>query len=151
MPAQPADNRLDPDALTVPVVRGPSAEANYLLERVRQTHDLWHTLLGLGTAPHEEVLVHAFQWPQLRMPYSALVVGFGTLKHLVPDGRWGLVTRGLARAMRAGRRAHPLLAVYWERHWEVPVAELRRRFAIEPLGPSHQTRAPATPLAPRWV
>ena len=39
---------LDPDALTVPVTRGDDPLANYLLERVRQTHDIWHTLLGLG-------------------------------------------------------------------------------------------------------
>ncbi len=124
-------NNLDPGALTVPVSRGPTELANYLLERVRQTHDLWHTLLGLGTAPHEEVLVHAFQWPQLRMPYSALIVGFGTVKHVIGEGRWALLSRGLRRALRAGRRASPLLPVYWERYWEVPVVELRRRLGIE--------------------
>lgn len=125
-------NGLDPAALTVPVTRGPTERANYLLERVRQTHDIWHTVLGLGTKPHEEVLVHAFQWPQLKMPYSALVVFFGTFKHVIGEGRWPLLTRGLRRAVAAGRHAAPLITVYWERHWDVPVTEMRRRLQIEP-------------------
>src|SRR5690606_37939237 len=57
-----ARNGVDQDTLAVPVRRGPSDTANYRLERVRQTHDIWHTLLGLGSAPWEEVLVHTFQW-----------------------------------------------------------------------------------------
>ncbi len=123
---------LDIDALTTPVTRGATLEANWLLERVRQTHDLWHTLLGLGTAPHEEVLVHAFQWPQLRMPYSALVVGFGTLKHLVPERRWPLLHRKLPAALAAGQDARALIAVYWERHWETPLTDLRARLRVRP-------------------
>lgn len=127
-----ARNELDPDALSVPVVRGRSDEANYLLERVRQTHDVWHTLLGLGAAGHEEVLVHAFQWPQLRMPYSALVVFFGTFKHLIGEGRLRVLRRDLAEAFRAGAAAAPLLTVYWERHWEEPTDALRERLRIRP-------------------
>lgn len=123
---------LDPDALTVTVTRGRSEAENYLLERVRQTHDLWHTLLGLGAQPHEEVLVHAFQWSQLRMPYSALVVFFGTLKHLIGEARLRMLRHTLLEAQRAGARARPLLPVYWERHWDEPVEQLCARLALTP-------------------
>ena len=123
---------LDAGALTTPVTRGRTPLACYLLERVRQTHDLWHTVLGLGAAGHEEVLVHAFQWPQLRMPYSALVVGFGAVKHLALEGRFELAQATLADAARAGRAAAPLLPVYWERHWDEPLAGLRVRLRIRP-------------------
>lgn len=123
---------LDPDALTVPVVRGRTAEANYLLERVRQTHDIWHTLLGLGAAGHEEVLVHAFQWPQLRMPYSAFVVFFGTFKHLIGEGRWRALRHELGAAFRAGAAAAPLLPIYWERHWTERTDALRERYGVRP-------------------
>jgi ubiquinone biosynthesis protein COQ4 len=120
---------LDPDALTTPVTRG-SQLANYLLMRVRQTHDLWHTMLGLGTTGHEEVLVHAFQWPQLRMPYSAFVVAFGFLKHLVGEGRLAVIARDLPRAHALGRWAQPLLPIRWEWHWEEPIANLRTRLGL---------------------
>lgn len=123
---------LDLDALSVPVTRGRDEEANYLLERVRQTHDVWHAVLGLGAAGHEEVLVHAFQWPQLHMPYSALVVFFGTIKHLVGERRWATLKRALPGAYRAGRRAAPLLPVYWERRWEQPIESLRAELRVTP-------------------
>lgn len=123
-------NALDPDALDVPVTRGRSEEANYLLERVRQTHDIWHTLLGLGAAGHEEVLVHAFQWPQLRMPYSAFVVFFGTFKHLVGERRWRALRTELRAAFRAGSTAAPLLRVYWEHHWDETTESLREQLGV---------------------
>jgi ubiquinone biosynthesis protein COQ4 len=123
---------LDPDALAVPVTRGASERANYLLERVRQTHDVWHALVGLGTAGHEEVILHAFQWPQLRMPYSALVVGFGAVKHLAGEGRWHLLRHALGDAARAGRAAAPLLPVLWEQRWEQPIAALREALGVRP-------------------
>jgi ubiquinone biosynthesis protein COQ4 len=123
---------LDPQALGVPVTRGSTPLDNYLLERVRQTHDLWHTVLGLGTAGYEEVLVHAFQWPQLGMPYSALVVGFGTPKHFALEGRYRLAVTALPEAVRAGREAAPLLAYYWERHLHEPLADVRRALRVRP-------------------
>lgn len=123
---------LDPDALAVPVTRGATDSANYLLERVRQTHDVWHALLGLGTAGHEEVILHAFQWSQLRMPYSALVVGFGALKHLAGEGRWHLLRHALVDAARAGRAAAPLLPIVWEQRWERPIAAVRAELGVRP-------------------
>src|SRR3954471_1374194 len=62
----------------------------YLMRRFRQTHDVWHALLGIGITGHEEVLVHYFSWGQLRLPVSALIMLFGTLKHMVLERRWGV-------------------------------------------------------------
>ena len=126
-------NGLDPDALCVEVTRGPDPTSNYLLARIRQTHDIWHTMLGLGTEGYEEVLVHAFQWPQLRMNYSAAVVCFGTLKHFIAEARWRLlVGRAIRDALRAGQVASPLLAVHWEDYWDVPLSQLRQRLGVTP-------------------
>ena len=126
------DCGLDPDALSTKVTRGRSEESNYLLERVRQTHDIWHALVGFGTEGYEEVILHAFQWPQLRMPYSALVVSFGTVKHLAAERRWRLLRYALRDAVAAGRAASPLLPFYWERHWEEPISDVRRRLNVTP-------------------
>jgi len=123
---------LAPDPLTTPVTRGRTELDSYLLMRVRQTHDIWHALVGFGTEGHEEVLLHAFQWPQLRMPYSALVVGFGTIKHLIGERRWRLLRHALRDAVRAGRAAAPLLPAYWERHWDEPIDAVRERLGVTP-------------------
>jgi ubiquinone biosynthesis protein COQ4 len=114
-------------------------EVAYLMRRFRQTHDVWHALTGLGTAGHEEVLLHAFSWGQLRLPVSAMIVFFGGVKHMVLEARWDALRHGLVDAWRAGRDAAPLLPVYWERHWAEPMAEVCARLGLRPP----ETPAPA--------
>lgn len=128
-------NGLSADSQAAPTTEIDDPEIAYLMRRFRQTHDVWHALLGLGTAGHEEVIIHAFSWGQLRLPVSALVVAFGTLKHIVLERRWLALRRGLAEAYQSGRRAAPLLGVYWEKIWADPIAEVRDRYAIAPCSP----------------
>ncbi len=107
-------------------------EMAYLMRRFRQTHDVWHALTGLGTNGHEEVIIHAFSWGQLRLPVSAMVVLFGTLKHIIGEGRWGALRHALGEAYRHGRDAAPLLPVYWERHWDKPLNQVRADYRLRP-------------------
>src|SRR5262245_60221576 len=83
----------------------------YLMRRFRQTHDVWHALLGLGITGHEEVLIHWFSFGQLQLPVSALIMLFGSLKHLVLERRWRALRHSMLEAYRAGRDAAPLLPV----------------------------------------
>jgi ubiquinone biosynthesis protein COQ4 len=124
------ENGLDLDALSVPVTASDDPDRNWMLERIRQTHDIWHTMLGRSTEPHQEVLVHAFQWGQMNMPYSWLVVVFGVLKHFVGERRWRLLRKELPRMLRAGGRAEFLAGVYWEERWAEDLGELRRRLRV---------------------
>lgn len=105
----------------------------YLMRRFRQTHDVWHALLDLGVTGHEEVVIHAFSWGQLHLPVSAMVVAFGTLKHLVLEGRWGALRHSLREAHRVGAEARPLLPVIWEDQWADPLAAVRARYEVRPL------------------
>ena len=105
----------------------------YLMRRFRQTHDVWHALLDLGVTGHEEVVIHAFSWGQLRLPVSAMVVAFGTLKHLVLERRWGALRHSLLEAYRVGAAARPLLPVIWEDQWDEPLADVRARYRLRPL------------------
>jgi ubiquinone biosynthesis protein COQ4 len=111
-------------------------EVAYLMRRFRQTHDVWHALVGLGTRGHEEVILHAFSWGQLQLPVSALVVLFGTLKHIVLEARWEALRRGLLEAYRAGRDARPLLPIYWERYWSEGMEGVRQRLGVRPCTPA---------------
>lgn len=105
----------------------------YLMRRFRQTHDVWHTLLGLGIAGHEEVIIHSFSYGQLRLPVSALIMVFGTMKHLVLERRWGALRHSMLDAYRAGRDAAPLMPAYWEDLWDEPLDAVRARFCVQPL------------------
>jgi len=115
-------------ATPTPLIEDP--ELAYLVRRFRQTHDVWHALTGLGTSGHEEVIIHAFSWGQLRLPVSAMVLFFGTLKHIVLEARWRALREGLWEAYASGRDALPLLPESWERHWEEPVEGTRRRLGV---------------------
>lgn len=109
----------------------------YLMRRFRQTHDVWHALLGIGITGHEEVIIHWFSYGQLRLPVSALIMLFGTMKHLVLERRWGALRHSMLDAYRAGRDAAPLLAVYWEDLWEEPLDNVRAAFGVVPLEPQY--------------
>ncbi len=105
----------------------------YLMRRFRQTHDVWHAMLGLGITGHEEVIIHWFSWGQLRLPVSAMIMLFGTMKHLVLERRWGALRHSAMEAYHAGRDAAQLLEVVWEDEWEAPLAEVRTRYRLQPL------------------
>src|SRR5512141_2422356 len=105
----------------------------YLMRRFRQTHDVWHALLGLGVTGHEEVIIHWFSFGQLRLPVSAMIMLFGSLKHLVLERRWPALRHSLMEAYRAGRDASPLLGVVWEDRWEQPLDAVRARYHVAPL------------------
>jgi ubiquinone biosynthesis protein COQ4 len=105
----------------------------YLMRRFRQTHDVWHALLGIGITGHEEVLIHWFSYGQLRLPVSAMIMLFGSIKHLVLERRWAALRRSTLEAYRAGRDAAPLLPVIWEDLWEQPLARVRESYGIRPL------------------
>ena len=105
----------------------------YLMRRFRQTHDVWHALLGLGIEGHEEVLVHWFSWGQLRLPVSAMIMLFGSLKHIVLERRWATLRHSALEAYRDGRDAAPLLGVYWEDLWALPLDHIRSAYGVAPL------------------
>ncbi|KAB2884884.1 MAG: hypothetical protein F9K40_22450 [Kofleriaceae bacterium] len=108
-------------------------EMAYLMRRFRQTHDVWHALLGLGVTGHEEVIIHAFTWGQMRLPVSAMVVAFGSMKHIVLEGRWGALRHSLREAYEVGRDAAPLIKVIWEDQWAEPIESVRARYSVRPL------------------
>lgn len=104
--------------------------ASYLMRRIRQSHDIWHVLLGLGTEGHEEVLVHCFSIAQTGFPNSTMIIGFGALKHFVLERRWRGLSSDLYRAWRLGCDAAPLLTVRWEDRWEQPLERVREELRL---------------------
>ena len=127
------DQNICLDGLNQPTPYTEGETESYLMRRVRQSHDLWHVLLGLGTRGHEEVLVHCFSVAQTGFPFSWIIIFFGALKHMVLERRWSVLTQETRRAYRYGQEASPILTAYWERRWELPLADVRKEFGIQPL------------------
>jgi len=125
-------HRLDYELTRRPTPYTEDPDSAYLLHRIRQSHDLWHALLGLGVEGYEEVLIHAFSLAQTGFPSSVLIVGLGGVKHMVLERRWQQLRHGVRRAYALGERAAPLVPVIWERRWEQSLDEIRQQFRITP-------------------
>jgi len=143
-------NGLDPDFFQPPP-EWPE-DVGYALQRLRQTHDLMHVLTGFETDIPGEVALQAFIRVQLGTLFSTLVVVFGLLLYSPRYPRmWPMVLDG----HRAAVQADTLFPVRWEDYWEMPLAEVRKRFGIANLehwGTRHASVVPQLKaFAKRWL
>ena len=118
--------------LTPDVFDGPPADvreprAAYVIQRVRQTHDLWHVVTNAETDPAGEVALQAFTFAHLHAPSSGILAVLGTLRG-VRESRQ--IVRDVVEMYRMGLRARRLAVFAWEDHWETPITEVRRLLGL---------------------
>lgn len=105
---------------------------HYLRLRIRQTHDIWHVLTGLGTDEFDEVALQAFYSGQFPNSTGAIIAVAAFLKSIL-RGRFDELTRHMeafAEGYSAGKRSGSLIAVKWEEMWSEKLETLRQRFGI---------------------
>lgn len=129
--------------LTPDVFDGPPADigdprASYVVQRMRQTHDIWHVVTGHDTNAPGEIALQAFTFGQVRAPSTLILSMVGTLKIFreKPD-----LPRDVLAAFRAGNSAKPLIAFPWEDHWSTPLAEVRALLGVDAMSAMHQRAA----------
>lgn len=101
------------------------SEFEYMGDRLRDTHDLWHAVSGYQGDVVGETALLAFSVAQTKNPGVALIVLAALVKALDP-GLLALVTR----AFLDGRHAEWLPAVEWEELLPLPVEEVRARLRM---------------------
>lgn len=120
-------NKLDPDLFQAP--EGLPEIPAFIARRLRQTHDIWHTLTGYKPDVAGELELQGFTFAQTRMPSSLLIALLGSL-------RWSHATKGIMKrtfeGYERGRDAEFLAPVVWENHWADPLDDVRRRYRIRP-------------------
>lgn len=116
-------------------------DVTYALARVRETHDIWHVVLGFYPTPIGEIGLKAFELAQLRRPIAAVIVAGGLMRYVLKTpAQFGDVLGAIVAGYEMGRRARPLLAERWEEAWGEPVAQIRRRLNIAKLSPQDSGR-----------
>jgi ubiquinone biosynthesis protein COQ4 len=95
---------------------------SYLIQRMRQTHDLWHVATGCDTDPAGEIALQAFTFAQTGAPGNALLAGAGVIRGFTR--RRGMVSDTL-RMYWIGKQARSLPVFDWENHWDKPLSEVR--------------------------
>jgi ubiquinone biosynthesis protein COQ4 len=112
----------DPDAVQL------DPDRQWVSDRLRETHDLWHVLTGYGRDEAGEAANLAFSFGQVTNPGLALmVVAAGFLGPWEPSLGW---QRYLLTAFLRGWNASDLVLARYEELLPLPLAEVRRRLGI---------------------
>lgn len=107
----------------------------YVGQRMRDTHDLWHTVTGYKGDLIGEVALLSFSNAQIWSPGVSVVVAVGVLK--IKQLR---VARIMAAARLRGMRAAWLPEAPWEDWLALPLDEVRRRLRVRPVRPYEELR-----------
>lgn len=106
-------------------------DLDYILMRVRQTHDLWHVMNGIGPSRIGEIAIKAFELGQLRRPMAAVIAAGGIVRYMVEDpDQLGDVLDAICYAYRKGQECMPFVAQKWELHWDRPLDEWRAAVSL---------------------
>jgi ubiquinone biosynthesis protein COQ4 len=103
------------------------SDFEYVSDRLRDTHDLWHAATGYQGDVVGETALLAFSLAQTKNPGVALIVATALLR-----GHDAELTKLVTDAFRDGRRAVWLPSVEWEALLPLPLAEVRRRLRVSP-------------------
>ncbi len=127
------DHSFDPDYYRKIDIKN---DVDYVLMRMRQTHDIWHVVTGIGTDPVGELGLKAFELAQTHRPMAAVITTGGVLRYLLKDpDDLGQVLDGIAHGYRLGTEAKPFLAQKWEEGWDRPLAEWRTELNVRSTRP----------------
>jgi ubiquinone biosynthesis protein Coq4 len=140
------DHGFDPDYYRKLTVRD---DLDWVLLRMRQTHDIWHVVTGIGTDRLGEIAVKAFELAQTWRPLAAVITCGGMLRYLMHEPeRLGDVMTHISHGYQLGRRATPFLAQRWEQGWQEPLTLWRERVGLPAELPGPGT-APASSTTAR--
>ncbi len=124
------DRGLTPDVFDGPPAGVTDERVAYVIQRMRQSHDLWHVVTGYDTDPGSEIALQAFTFAQSGARGSFILAAFGTARALREKKS---IAGATLAGYRAGKRANWLPAFAWEDHWATSLAEVRRRLNITPV------------------
>ena len=125
-------NGLDPAAIPVPSIG--DNRLRYVKAHLRETHDVWHVVTGMGTDVAGEIGLQAFYLAQLPSRLSAMLIAMGFL-HLAtvnPPARDAMMTE-VMRGWSLGKRAKMFFGVDWKAYWSRPLEEVRQILRVDPL------------------
>lgn len=110
-------------------------DTDYIIMRIRQTHDIWHVVTGFDTHPLGEIAVKGVELSQTHRPMAAAICAGGIFRYMLKQPEeFGSCLESIAAGYHLGLRARPLLAVKWEELWDRPLEELRQSLDVVPLG-----------------
>ena len=105
-------------------------EHDFVIHRLKETHDIVHVLTGFGVDGISELGLQAFNLAQFRSPLAVLLIFAGLLKVLQEDEPLDDLLRALARGFSLGLQARCVVAERLEDHWERPLSAWRETLQL---------------------
>jgi len=116
-------------------------ELAYVMLRYRECHDLFHVILDAHTNMLGEIAVKWVEGIQLGLPMCVLGAIAGPAR-LGPVHRQRYFSVFLPWSIEQGFKAKFLMNIYYEKHWEDDIDELRKEMNIEPAPKFKSTYKP---------
>ncbi|MEO6574047.1 MAG: Coq4 family protein [Polyangiaceae bacterium] len=106
------------------------APLDYVHDRMRDSHDLWHAAVGYSGDVLGETALLAFTFAQTWNPAIALIIAVGLSKTIGGFGDGVVARKTIADGFRRGQRARWFPDQEWESMLELPLAEVRQRLSL---------------------
>ncbi|NBP99134.1 MAG: hypothetical protein EBU51_06165, partial [Synechococcaceae bacterium WB6_3A_227] len=125
------DQGLTPEALIDPAPI--TNQREFLIHRLRETHDIVHVLTGFGTDGPGELGLQAFNLAQNRSPLAVMLIFGGMLSTLQNDKPLEPLLHALSRGFELGLKAPCVISYRLEDGWERPLSEWRQELKQCPI------------------
>ena len=111
-------------------------DIDYVMMRIRQTHDVWHVVTGFDTHPLGEIAIKAVELAQTHRPMAAAICAGGVFRYMLkqPD-EFGDCLDSIVAGYQMGLQSKSLLSMKWEDLWDRKIDDLRERLGVTPMGP----------------
>ena len=111
-------------------------DIDYIMMRIRQTHDIWHVVTGFDTHPLGEICIKAVELAQTHRPMAAAICAGSVFRYIMHEPEhFGYCIESIAAGYHLGLRSGPLLAMKWEEMCDRPVTDIRKDLNLLELGP----------------
>ena len=112
------------------------SDIDYVMMRIRQTHDIWHIATGFDTHPLGEIAIKAVELAQTHRPMAAAICAGGVFRYMLKEPElFSDCLESIVAGYHMGLQSKALLAMKWEEVWDRDLDELRERLGIEVVGP----------------
>lgn len=119
---------ITPDTLIDPT---PVSNANeFVVHRVRETHDIVHVLTGFGLDGDSEIGLQGFNLAQNRSPVAVMLIFGAMLSSLQNDEPLEPLLRALAHGFQMGLNADLVIGRKLEEGWERPLNDWREELKL---------------------
>ena len=108
-------------------------DRSYLINRLHDTHDMWHIILDFDTSEAGEAGMNAFTYAQSGSPTTCMLMAAKLVRAVGGSDETRIkMMNNICRGYQLGMTAQPFLAIAWEENWSTKLSDLRKLAGIKP-------------------